>query len=589
MKQLLTGNEAIARGAFEAGVVLASAYPGTPSSEILANLAGYKEIYAEWAPNEKVSLEVVIGASMAGVRAIASLKHVGLNVAADPLFTFVYTGVNGGAVIIVADEPGQHSSQNEQDSRWYAQSAKVPMFEPANSQECLNMVKEAFALSEMFDTPVFVRMTTRVCHSKSIVECGERAEQAVKPYVKDASKYVMVPANARQRRAVVEKRMNDLKAHIEKSPLNFITKGGKTGVIASGVCRHYAREIFGDSVTYLDMGFTHPLPDNILKEFVGTVDGFYVIEENDPYLKTWVKAQGFADKLKDVLPKYGEMTPDVLRRCIGLDIPPTVEYDRSPVVPRPPALCAGCPHRGFFYELAKRKDLVVTGDIGCYTLGFAPPFNAMDSCVCMGGAFSIGHGFNRALAASGTDNKTRAVGVLGDSTFFHTGINSLIEVAYNGSNTVCIILDNRTTGMTGGQEHPGTGKDARGNKTPELDIAKIAEACGITPVITVNPNNLSEVNAALDKALAHDGPSVIITKWPCVLKKSDDKEKYPALDKFEVSEKCTACKLCLRCGCPAISADKNTVVINPVQCTGCGVCEQVCPLKAIKQRSENGD
>lgn len=586
MKRLLTGNEAIARGAWEAGVRFASAYPGTPSTEILQNLAGYGEILAEWAPNEKVSLEAVVGASMAGVRTMAAMKHVGVNVAADPLFTFSYTGVNGGTVIITADEPGQHSSQNEQDNRWYAQSAKLPMLEPANSQECLDMVKEGFRLSEEFDVPVLLRLTTRVCHSKGVVECGERVEQEVKAYVKDAAKFVMVPHNARVRRVVVEERMAALGKAVESSALNFIEKGGKTGVIASGVCRHYAREVFGDKATYLDLGFTYPYPDKILDEFVAVVDEIYVVEENDPYLLNWIRARGHGAKVRPVFPKYGELTPDVLRRALGMAPLPNIDYDKSMAVPRPPALCAGCPHRGFFYELAKRKDICITGDIGCYTLGFAEPFNSMDSCICMGGAFSVGHGFNQAAKLSG--GKVRAVGVLGDSTFFHMGINSLVEVVYNNSNTVCVILDNRTTAMTGSQDHPGTGKDARGNKAPALDIAAICKAIGVAHVIEIQPNDLSAINKALDEALAFDGPSVILTTWPCVLKKMDDTERAlydaPFGMMYYIDDSCIGCAICLKCGCPAISLDKSTkkADINEVICVGCGVCEQICPVKSIK-------
>jgi len=523
------------------------------------------------------------------------MKHVGVNVAADPLFTFAYTGVNGGTVVITADEPGQHSSQNEQDNRWYALSAKLPMFEPSNSQECKDMVVSAFQLSEEFDTPVLVRVTTRVCHSKSIVECRERGEHHAKPYVRDAAKYVMVPAMARGRRVAVERRMGELKSYAEETPYNYIVKGGKTGVIASGVCYHYAREVFGDSVTYLKLGYTNPLPNRLLAEFAGQVDCIYIIEENDPYMLNWVKERGFTKKVKTVFPSYGELTPDVLRRSLGMEPLPVIDCGKQLSVPRPPALCAGCPHRGFFYELGRRKGLVITGDIGCYTLGFAPPFNSMDSCICMGGAFSIGHGFNRAMAKISGD--LRAVGVLGDSTFFHTGINSLMEVVYNGSNTVCVILDNRITGMTGGQEHPGTGKDARGNPAPMADIPAICKGLGVPLVVEIDPNDLAAVKTALDQALEADSPSVIITRWPCALKKMDKTERAqyggPFTEKYIVNEKCVGCGICLKSGCPALSVDKGKrkAVINPVQCAGCGVCAQICPPKAIAKldRGESDD
>ena len=591
MKKLLTGNEAIARGAYEAGARFASAYPGTPSTEILQNLAGYDDILAEWAPNEKVSLEAVIGASLGGVRAMCSMKHVGLNVAADPYFTFAYTGVNAGVVIITADEPGQHSSQNEQDNRWYALSAKVPMYEPANSQECLDMVKEAFELSEQFDTPVLLRLTTRVCHSKGIVNCSDRMSVEAKPYIKNADKYVMVPSNAIKRRAVVEKRMKELADYTNKSKRNYIEKGGSIGVVASGVCRHYAKEVFGDEATYLHLGFTNPLPGKLLDEFSKLVDEIYVIEENDPYMRTWVKAKEYGNKVKTVFPPSGELTPDVLRAALGRPGLPTSKGDTNSVVDRPPTLCAGCPHRGFYYELAKIKNICITGDIGCYTLGFTEPFNAMDSCVCMGGAFSIGHGFAQAQKLSGGD--IRIVAILGDSTFFHMGINSLIEVVYNNSKTVCVILDNRITAMTGGQQHPGTGKTARGDVVPVMDIAAIAKAIGIRLLIEVNPNDIKAVRSALDKALAFDGPSVILTKWPCVLKRMDETEKAlygnPFTKKLYVNHDCIGCKLCIKCGCPAISMQVPTdsvrpkSYINTVQCMGCDVCAQICPKKAIRE------
>ena len=591
MKRLLTGNEAIARGAYEAGVSFASAYPGTPSTEILQNLAEYDEILTEWAPNEKVSLEAVIGASLGGVRAICSMKHVGLNVAADPYFTFSYTGVNGGTVIITADEPGQHSSQNEQDNRWYALSGKVPMYEPANSQECLDMVKEAFDISEQYDTPVLLRLTTRVCHSKGIVNTSERVEVPFKPYEKNAAKYVMVPSFAIKRRAVVEKRMEAFKEYTNKTPRNYIEKGGRTGVVASGVCRHYAKEVFGDEATYLNIGFSNPLPDDILDTFAEMVDEIYVVEENDPYMLTWVRALGYGGKVKAVFPTSGELTPDVLRRALGSPELPTSKGDEGSLLARPPTLCAGCPHRGFFYELAKRKDICITGDIGCYTLGFMEPFNTMDTCICMGGGFSVGHGFAQAQAITGESK--HVVGILGDSTFFHMGINSLIEVVYNNSKTVCVILDNRITAMTGGQQHPGTGKTVKGKSVPVIDIAVIAKVVGVKLVMEINPNDLRKVKDALDTALAFDGPSVIITKWPCVLKKMDDEEraKYnnPFTKKYFVNDECIACRMCIKCGCPAISMEKaedgknTSSVINAVQCVGCEVCAQICPKKAIRE------
>jgi len=590
LKCLLTGNEAIARGAWEAGVLFASAYPGTPSTEILKNLTMYKEIDAEWAPNEKVAFEAAAGASMGGVRSITSTKHVGVNVAADPLFTFSYTGVNAGMVVVSADEPGQHSSQNEQDNRYYALSSKIPMFEPANSGECKDMVIAAYELSEKYDTPVLIRVTTRICHSKTIVECGKRQVGKTKPYIKDPAKNLMVPAFATKRRVIVEQRMEQLKSEVERSPLNYIEKGGKIGVVASGVCYHYAKEVFGDSATYLKLGFTNPLPTELLKEFYGLVDKVYVIEENDPYLETWIKASGFECHGKDVFPPYGEMTPDVLRHALGLDELPTIECNEELVIPRPPTLCAGCSHRGIFYDLGKRKNIVVSGDIGCYTLGFAHPYNAMDTCLCMGGAFSVGHGMQKAFDLSGQDK--RVVAVLGDSTLFHTGINSLMEVLYNKSKTICLILDNRITGMTGHQENPGSGKLATGENAHAIEIAPLVRALGFKNVVDINPNKLEDVKKAMDEALAKDEPSVIITTWPCALKKMDaaEKEQFgnPFKTKYEViADTCISCQLCVKCGCPALTMNENNLAeIDPHQCVGCTVCSQICPVSAIVKEAE---
>ena len=586
-KKLLTGDEAVARGVYEAGGKFASAYPGTPSTEILENLINYEEVYAEWAPNEKVALEAAIGACWAGVRSISSMKHVGLNVAADPLFTLSYTGVNAGMIIVSADEPGQFSSQNEQDNRYYALAAKIPMLEPSDSQEAIDMVKIGYEISESFDTPVLLRLTTRVCHSKSIVSFCERREVPDKEYEKCPAKYLMVPAHAIKRRAVVEERMKELKEYSETTPLNYIEKGGKIGVVVSGGAYQYAREVFGEKASYLKLGFTNPLPDQLLKEFYALVDTVYVIEEDDPYLETWIKANGFAVHGKDTFPAFGEMTPDVIRQALGYESNETAPLSDK-VVPRPPTLCAGCPHRGLFYDLGKRKDIVVTGDIGCYTLGFAPPYNAMDTCVVMGGAFSNGHGMQKAFAM--TNKNKRVIGINGDSTFFHTGINSLIEVIYNGSNTISIIADNRITGMTGQQENPGTGKTAKGTPAPALDIEAIVKALGFKNVVKINPNDLAAVKQAFDAALAKDEPSVIITEWPCALKKLNQAEfaeyQEPFTTKYKVDEaKCIGCKMCVECGCPAISMNQHTnkAEIIQFQCVGCRVCAQICPVNAITE------
>ncbi|MBP1764085.1 MAG: indolepyruvate ferredoxin oxidoreductase, alpha subunit [Firmicutes bacterium] len=591
MKQLLTGNEAIARGAYEAGVKYASAYPGTPSTEILENIATYRDdILAEWATNEKVALEAVIGASIAGARSIASMKHVGVNVAADPLFTYAYTGVNGGMVLVSADEPGQHSSQNEQDNRNYAKFAKIPMLEPSDSQEAKDMVKTAFEVSEAYDTPVLMRMTTRVCHSKSIVTCGEREEVGIKDYAKDVKKYVTVPANAKVLRVKVQDRLNKLMDYSNTTNLNFIEwNDKKVGIISSGGCYHYAKEVFGDTASYLKLGFTYPLPSEKIKEFCQAVDTVYVIEENDPYIEEQVKILGFSCKGKDVFPFNGEMTPDVIRKSVYGKENPSIAFDESKVIPRPPTFCAGCPHRGFFYELGKKKNVVISGDIGCYTLAFSEPYNAMDYTVCMGASISAGHGAQQVFNMK-KDSPMRVVSVLGDSTFFHTGVNSLLDVTYNQSNTINVILDNRITGMTGHQENPGSGYTLQGKKATPVNIEKLVRACGIENVRTINPNDINEVKNTLDWAFSLNEPSVIITRWPCALKKFslEDKEEFKGAFKSKCAidpEKCIGCRACIRVGCPAIYFDKanKKAVIHSDQCVGCEVCLQVCPKQAIQK------
>lgn len=588
MKKLLTGNEAVARGAYEVGVHFASAYPGTPSTEILENIANYNEIYSEWAPNEKVALESAIGASVAGARSVAAMKHVGLNVAADPLFTFAYTGVNGGSVIITADEPGQHSAQNEQDNRNYARAAKVPMMEPSDSQESKDMFKSAFEISERFDTPVLFRMTTRVCHSKSIVECTERVEAAIKPYIKNEGKYVCVPANAKLLRMKLEERLDRLEAFSERSEWNNIEDNhSRIGVITSGACYKYAKEVFGEEVSYLKLGFTYPLPKIKIANFCTLVDTVYIIEENDPYIEDTVRMLGFDCKGKDILPKFGEMTPDIIRKYILHQENALIDIDDSSVVSRPPTLCAGCPHRGFFYQLAKRKNVMVSGDIGCYTLGYAKPYSAMDTCICMGASFSMGHGAQKVFNMN-PNNQMRVVSVLGDSTFFHTGINSLTNVVYNNSNTISVILDNRITGMTGHQENPSTGYNIKKEQAVSISIEAVVKAIGIQHIKIVNPNDLAEMNRALDECFALDEPSVIITRWPCALKKfsPEDMQEFPDAfgDKYYVeSEECIGCKLCLKAGCPALSfsQENKKAKIEKIQCLGCGVCFQICPKQAI--------
>ena len=591
MKLLMTGNEAIARGAYEAGVRFASAYPGTPSTEILENVATYKEdIVAEWATNEKVALEAAIGGSIAGARTMASMKHVGVNVAADPLFTFSYTGVNGGMVLITADEPGMHSSQNEQDNRNYAKFAKIAMFEPSTSQEAKDMLKEAFEISEKYDTPVLFRVTTRLCHSKGIVECSDRVEVPIKEYIKNPKKNLTVPAHARVRRVEIDDRMSKLLEYSNNTHLNnYEINDTKIGIVASGMCYTYAKEVFKDDASYMKLGFTNPLPMEKIKEFASKVDNVYVIEENDPFIEEQLKANNIKCHGKDIFPSYGELTPDVIRKSVFGKTNDTIDYNKDLVVNRPPGLCAGCPHRGFFYELGKRKNVMVTGDIGCYTLGFAPPYNAMDTTICMGASLSSGHGAQKVFNMK-ENNKMRVVGVLGDSTFFHTGINSLLDVVYNKGNSISVILDNRITGMTGHQQNPGTGYTLQGDVTSEVNIEELVKACGVKHIRTINPNNLSQVKETLDWAFNLEEPSVIITRWPCALKKfsRQDIEEFnnPFTSKCSIdTDKCIGCKLCMKTGCPAISfkSEEKSVFIDKNQCLGCEVCSQVCPKDAISK------
>ena len=594
MKELLTGNEALARGAYEAGVKFASAYPGTPSTEILENTALYKDdIIAEWANNEKVAFEAAAGASIAGARSFAAMKHVGVNVAADPLFTFAYTGVNGGFVLITADEPGQHSSQNEQDNRHYAKFAKIPCIEPKDSAECKDYMIKAFDISEEFDTPVLLRVTTRICHSKGIVELGERHEVGVRDYKKDIKKYLTVPAHSKILRVKVEERIEKLQKYSNETELNRIEwNDKKIGVIASGSCIDYAHEVFGDEVSYLMIGFSYPMPQEKIKEFCSQIETVYVIEENDPIIEEEAQQLGFVVHGKDTFPSYGELTPDVIRLALYGKTLDAIEVVTDKIVPRPPTLCAGCPHRGLFYEIGKLKNIMVTGDIGCYTLGFAEPYNAMDMNLCMGASISSGHGAQKVFDLD-PENKMRVVTVLGDSTFFHTGVNSLINTAYNGGNTINIILDNRITGMTGHQENPGSGFTLQGKPTKELDIEAMVRACGIDQVVTINPNDLMAVKNALRWAESLDEPSVIITRWPCVLKKLHDKDKLEFVNVFKDrcyvdQDLCIGCRACTRTGCPAIEFDYDLKksYINRNACVGCTVCLQVCPVKAIKKEGE---
>lgn len=587
MKKLMTGNEAIARGAYEAGIRFASAYPGTPSTEILENIALYKDdIVAEWAPNEKVALEAVVGYSIAGGRAIASMKQVGMNVAADPMFSFAYTGCNGSAIIITADEPGIHSSQTEQDNRYYAKMAKLPMFEPADSQQAKDMVIAACEISEKYRTPVIIRMTTRICHSKSIVELGDRNEVPNKEYKKDIMQYTTMPAVSRKLRLEIEEKLKGLTGESNNSPFNVIEWNDRSiGIIANGVAYQYAREVFGDEASYLRIGFSYPVPMGLIKKFASEVGTLYVIEEVEPYLEEHIRAAGIECHGKDLLPGIGELSPKIIEeyiRGVKKDILPV---KRDKLTDRPPVLCAGCPHRAVFYELGRRRDLFIAGDIGCYGLGALPPLNAMDTCICMGASVSAGHGAAKAIKEYGIDK--HVVSVIGDSTFFHSGMTSLLNVTYNKSRTITLILDNRITGMTGHQDHPGTGYTAQGEETQEADIEKIVKALGVNHVKTINPLDLDELHEAIDSAIECAEPSVIIARWPCVLKKfsAKDREEFTLSRKrYKISEeKCIGCRKCIRTGCPALRYKKESkkALIDPIMCNGCSLCSQVCPAEAI--------
>lgn len=588
MKKLMTGNEAAARGAYEAGIKFAAAYPGTPSTEILENIATYKDdINAEWAPNEKTAVESIVGSSLAGVRSLAAMKHVGFNVAADPIFTFAYTGVNAGAVIVTADEPGMYSSQNEQDNRHYARSAKLLMFEPSDSMETKEMIKDAFELSETYDIPVLFRMTTRVCHSKSIVDLDDRQEVEDKEYQKDVMKNCPIPAFAIGMQKKLNENLEKAKDYSENSKWNTIEdNNSKVGIIASGISYRYAKEVFGDDVSYLKLGFTYPLPEKKIKEFANLVDEIYVIEENDPILETEIKAMGIPVHGKDVLPATGELLPDVIRERILNDVLERIEPKTEYLVNRPPSLCAGCPHRGLFYTLGTKKDLMIFSDIGCYSLGLMEPYNATDAILCMGASISGGHGVSKAL--ENMDSDMKVVSVIGDSTFFHSGMTSLLDVVYNNSDVCTVILDNRITGMTGHQQNPGTGYNLMGEEAPEADIEKIVRALGIKNVKTVNPNNLDETNEAIEWGLSLDEPSVVITRWPCALKRfsKEDKEEFSEAFRKHCTvdtEICIGCRKCLKSGCSAIAfnIDDRKSSILPESCLGCEVCLQICPVNAI--------
>jgi len=578
LKRLMLGNEAIARGLYEAGVDLVSSYPGTPSTEITEIAATYDDIYCEWAPNEKVACEVAFGASLRGARSACAMKHVGLNVAADPLFTLSYTGVNGGLVIFVADDPAMHSSQNEQDSRHYAIASKVPMLEPADSGEAKEFVKEAYRISEEYDTPVIIRMCTRIAHSQSLVELCDREHRDLPAYEKNPQKYIMVPGNAIKKHPVVEERTRKLVALGEETALNRVEMGGtEKGIICSGTCYQYVKEVFGDSVSVLKIGLVNPLPEKLIKDFAAKVDKLYVIEELDGIMETHVKSMGIDCIGKEMFSPLGEYSQATIRKAFGMELPEVIKAD-SEIPMRPPIMCAGCPHRGLFYTLSKNK-ITCLGDIGCYTLGSAAPLFALDSTLCMGASISGLHGFNK---VGGEDSEKRSVCVIGDSTFMHSGMTGLVNIAYNASNSTVIILDNSITGMTGHQQNPTTGYNIKGDPAAAVNLEELCHALGIKHVRVVDPYDLKQCEEAVLEEIAVSEPSVIISRRPCMLLKYV-KAKAPV----KVNpDKCVGCKQCLKIGCPAVSYKNGKAVIDTSLCVGCNVCTQMCKLGAMEKGEE---
>ena len=604
MKELMLGNKVLARGLYEAGCSVVSSYPGTPSTEVTEEIAKYRDIYSEWAPNEKVAMEVAYGAALAGKRSMCAMKHVGMNVAADPMYTASYTGVNAGMVIVVADDPGMHSSQNEQDSRHHAIASKLPMLEPADSAEAIAFARAAYEISEEYDTPVIIRMCTRIAHSRSVVETGERTPQQQKPYEKNPQKYLMTPANAIRRHPVVEERIRKLTdlgnecvfqgiqlnriewakdqeepgENVRNAPVPTDEGVGRTGIICDSTSYQYVKEVVGDFADVLKIGLVNPLPTTLILDFASGVDNLFVVEELDPVIENHCKALGLSVHGKDLLPPESEYSQNLLRAMLGMDEPEFMELEEE-IPSRPPVMCAGCPHRGLFYALHQAK-VRVMGDIGCYTLGGAPPLSAMDNNLCMGASVSMLHGFNKAC---GEEASKKTVAVIGDSTFLHSGMTSLADIAYNQSPSTVIILDNSITGMTGHQQNPTTGFDIHGDPAGKIDLEGLVRSMGIDHVSVVDPYNLAQCSETLERELMTDAPSVIISRRPCALLKTAGGEKVvhgkPLVNH---PERCTGCRSCMRIGCPAISMKNGKAVIDRTQCIGCGVCQQLCRFDALE-------
>ena len=581
-KHLMSGNEAIARGAYEAGVKVCSAYPGTPSTEIFESLPQYKDsLYCEWAPNEKVATEVAYGAAIGGARSLCAMKHVGLNVAADPLFTAAYNGINRGFVVVTADDPSMHSSQNEQDNRYYAKFAKVALIEPSDSQECKDFMKEAYRISEQFDMPVLFRTTTRVSHSKSLVEFGEREEAEPFTYTRNVRKFNCAPANAYRNHPKVEKNLAALREYSNVCPLNRVEmKSTKVGVISASIAYQYAKDVFPEDTSFLKLGLTNPLPMKLIRDFAAKVEKLYVIEELEPFMEEQIKAAGIECIGKELVSNMYELNPQRLREMIYGEKPETKTLQVK-AVSRPPALCPGCPHRGFFYTMSKGKDYVVAGDIGCYTLGASAPLNAMDTCICMGAGFSAAMGMSKAFDLTG--QKKKVFGVVGDSTFFHSGMTGAAEILYNKGHVIPCILDNHITGMTGHQDNPGSGFTLQGEMASAIKIEDVLRAYGYENIFIADPQDLTAMQKAVDDALASEVPAAIIARRPCLLIK---RMKHDIAQCVVDQDKCVGCRMCLKVGCPAVMVKGKKSSIDPTQCVGCTVCAQVCPVGAISRKEK---